>query len=52
MAYIPPAPVNISFTGSYTPPASNIIVIDLAQSGDTDQSQVAIQAAGMLFFGL
>lgn len=52
MAYIPPVPVIINFTGSYTPPTSNIIAIDLAQSGDTDQSQVAIQAAGMLLFAL
>ena len=52
MAYIPPVPVIINFTGSYVPPASNDIAIDLAQSGDTDQSQVGIQAAGMLFLAV
>jgi len=36
----------------YTPPASNALVIDLAQSGDTDQSRIAILAASLLFFPL
>jgi len=52
MPYVPPAPVNMNFTGTYTPPASNTIVIDLDRSGDTDQSQVVIQAAAMLIFAL
>ncbi|MDO9054446.1 MAG: hypothetical protein Q7U37_11040 [Gallionella sp.] len=39
-------------SGIYTPPTSNALVIDLAQSGDTDQSRVAILAASLLFFPL